>query len=51
MTALPADQPAANLDERLGAWFQAMVDAPVPERLLRHLDQLMRTKTDPKEPA
>jgi hypothetical protein len=42
MTALPADTPLADLDERLGAWFQAMLDLPVPERLLRHLEELTR---------
>jgi hypothetical protein len=49
MTALPADTTLADLDERLGAWFQALLDLPVPERLLQHLEQLNRPEVEPAE--
>ena len=44
MTALPADTPCADLDERLRVWFQALLEAPVPERLVRCFDRLSETE-------
>jgi hypothetical protein len=49
MTALPAETPATELDARLRAWFQALVEIPVPETLLRHLDQFMPVQPDSAE--
>ncbi len=37
----PVEEPeAASVDAQLKAWFDAMLQAPVPAYLLRHVDTL-----------
>jgi hypothetical protein len=51
MAAQPKPQPAAaapgdSLDAQLRAWFDSLLVQPVPEALLRHLDQLEAPEGD-----
>jgi hypothetical protein len=38
LTQPPVEASGAALDERLRAWFAALIAQPVPEALLRHLE-------------
>lgn len=48
MTALAADTPCATLDEQLRAWFDSLVQAPVPDRLIQHLEALTARSSGPR---
>jgi hypothetical protein len=43
----PAAEPSSeSLDRQLRAWFDGLLAQPIPEALLRHLDQLEASEGD-----
>lgn len=42
----PEPAEPASLDERLRAWFETMLAQPVPESLLRRVDELDAADTE-----
>lgn len=46
-----AEPSADSVDAQLRAWFDGLLAQPVPEALLRHMDELSSGETDQTSPA